>query len=112
MSYAALRPPAFDTNLLAQLELIRQRQFYFAAGGIPIPHIDPRDIGDVAAAALEDDTIQGPITLTGPEALTFSQVAERLSSHLGHRVDYIDATPLDWRAALIQPALRATTPTG
>lgn len=48
---------------------------------------------------------RAPITLTGPEALTFSQVAERLSSHLGHRVDYIDAPPLDWRAALIQAGL-------
>ena len=39
--------------------------------------------------------------LTGPEALTHADMAERLSEALGRRIEYVDVSPDTMRAALI-----------
>ncbi|GAB5536189.1 MAG: NmrA family NAD(P)-binding protein [Rubricoccaceae bacterium] len=67
-----------------------------AKGVLPVPagdgktsFIDARDVADVAAAWLVDDTAGLDILeLTGPEALDMFEVARILSDVTGHRVDY------------------------
>lgn len=107
LSYVALRPPAFMTNLLTQIELIRQGQTIWSAGDARIPHVDPRDLGEVAAALLtrSADDLQGAHTITGPETLSFDEVAQRISSAIGRPVQYVNAPPEDWRAGLLDAGL-------
>ena len=53
--------------------------------------VDIRDICAIAAKALVEDGHEGKTyVITGPEALTFQQVAETLSNVLGREIRYID----------------------
>ena len=53
--------------------------------------MDIRDIGAVAATIFTSSGHEGKTyVLTGPEALTFHQVAEKLSLVLGRQVRYVD----------------------
>jgi uncharacterized protein YbjT (DUF2867 family) len=55
-----------------------------------VSFVDTRDVAAVASRVLVDPDAHpaGPRTLTGPQALDFSQVALLLSSELGRRVSY------------------------
>ena len=56
------------------------------AGTAGSRYVDPRDVAEVAAAALADDGHDGrAYTLTGPEAITFEQIAQDLSRRSGAR---------------------------
>lgn len=64
-------------------------------GGQPTSFVDTRDIADVAAAALLDPGHAGQAyTLTGPQALTWVEVARLLGEAAGVQVRYSDP-PLD-----------------
>jgi uncharacterized protein YbjT (DUF2867 family) len=65
-----------------------------------IASIDVGDLADVAALALTTSGHEGKIySLTGPEALTMSEVAEKLSSAIGRHVRYVNVRPEEHRAA-------------
>ena len=56
----------------------------------PEPFVDADDIADVATAALLDDRHVGELyELTGPELLTFGQVAETVADLTGREVRYV-----------------------
>ncbi len=58
------------------------------------PFVSLEDVADVAALALTSDTHAGEVLeLTGPEALTFTEVARILSGVLGRRVEHVPGTP-------------------
>lgn len=90
--FVFLRPNWFMDNFhTSWLEPIRQ------AGVIPLPAadarsslIDARDIAASAAAALRTDRFDGrAFTLTGPEALTYSEAAATLSDASGREIRYV-----------------------
>jgi uncharacterized protein YbjT (DUF2867 family) len=65
--------------------------FYFPGGQGKVPAVDPWDVAAVAAVALTESGHQGQAyALTGPEALSFGQMADVLARVLGKPVDYID----------------------
>lgn len=98
-----LRCGYFMTNLLASAEEI-------AAGtlstpwplGHPLPWVDPRDIGDVAAARLLGPAWGGRLVqgVHGPADLTFSGVADVLAAALGHPVRAVHVPDAEFRATL------------
>ncbi|WP_200950470.1 MULTISPECIES: NmrA family NAD(P)-binding protein [Nocardia] len=98
-----LRCGYFFTNLLTQLDEIR-------AGTLstpwPLDHamawVDPRDIGEVAAARLLSDAWSGRVVqgVHGPRDLTFTEVAEILGRQLGHAVTPIRLADDEFRDAL------------
>jgi uncharacterized protein YbjT (DUF2867 family) len=92
LSRVLLRPAAYMTNLLQHAATIDHLGTLFApAGAAEIAFVDPRDVGEAAAAALTLDGHDGrAYTLTGPEAITFAQIAQDLSLALGRRVEYVD----------------------
>ncbi|GAA0554736.1 SDR family oxidoreductase [Chitinophaga japonensis] len=100
--YTFLRPNLFMQGLLGFREPIAQMGKFFAAiGDAAISLVDIRDIAAVAAKALTEAGHENKIyTLTGPEALTHQQLAERLSEALGRTITFIDVTPADMRQAL------------
>jgi uncharacterized protein YbjT (DUF2867 family) len=90
-----LRPSFYTSNLLAAAGPVRHSDTLPAAAGTaPIAMVDPADVAAVAARVLLDDTATaGVLHLTGPEALTYAQVAQRLSDVLGRAITYLDAPP-------------------
>jgi uncharacterized protein YbjT (DUF2867 family) len=94
----------FMTNVFAMAEAIRQTGCLFLpAGDAKVAMIHPADVGAAAAAVLADHSHAEPsYTLTGPEAITFSAVAERLSAATGGTVTFVDVPDEQAQAGLVQ----------
>ncbi|GAB7106682.1 SDR family oxidoreductase [Streptomyces phaeofaciens JCM 4814] len=87
-----LRSSHLMSNLLGSAATIRQAgRFFLPAGDARIAMIDPRDVAAAAAAALTTDGHDGRThVLTGPEALTYGDVARRLSGVVGRPIEFVD----------------------
>jgi len=98
-----LRSCFYMTNLLASAEQVRSTGRLFApAGEGRIAMIDPRDTAAVAARVLVEDGHAGmTYELTGPEAITFAQVAEALATATGSTVEYVDVPDEAAHAGLV-----------
>ena len=60
----------------------------------------------VAGAALRDDTHLGQTyVLTGPEALSYGQVAQRMTTSLGREVNYVPLADDAYQGALVSAGL-------
>ena len=103
-----LRCGYFFTNLLLNLDAVR-------AGALPTtmppdmarPWVDPRDIGDVAAARLlaRDWTGRQVQAVHGPEDLSWNRVAEVLTEVIGRTVTVAPMTDADLRTVLLDAGL-------
>ncbi len=102
-----LRPSTYASNLLAAAGSVAAAGRLFApAGSAPIAFVDPRDVADVAVAALTADAPTGTIhTLTGPESLTFDEVAARWAAVLGRPVGYVDVPDEAALGSMVQSGL-------
>ncbi len=103
MDHTFLRPNLFMQALLAFRDMIvAQGKFFAAAGDAKISVVDVRDIAAVAAAALTEDGHAGKTyNLTGPEPLTHSDMAKKLSQALDRKIEYIDVPPEAMKEALV-----------
>jgi uncharacterized protein YbjT (DUF2867 family) len=104
IAYTFLRPNGFMQDLLTySAETIRtQSAFYAAQGQGAVSHIDVRDIGAVAVKVLSESGHAGKAyALTGPEALTNDQIAEKLSRAIGRPIRYVDLPPADLKKAML-----------
>ncbi|MEM9494158.1 MAG: NmrA family NAD(P)-binding protein [Myxococcota bacterium] len=106
MAFTHLRPYGFMQNLLGFIPAIRRTGRFFATtGDTPMNMVDARDIADVAAVALtRPGSPRGAYVLTGPEAVSYPDVARRMSA-LGAEVLYVDQTPAALRASLLRAQL-------
>ncbi|WP_132991876.1 NmrA family NAD(P)-binding protein [Gordonia zhaorongruii] len=90
----ALRPNLFMQGLLAVAGTVRHTGTLPAPiGSAPVSIIDARDIGDVAARAVVAAHPMGVQTLTGPEALTHAELADRLGTATGQTISFDDVDP-------------------
>jgi uncharacterized protein YbjT (DUF2867 family) len=82
----------YMTNLVASAEPVQRTGKLFAPlAGAKIAMIDPRDTGAVGAAALTTSGYEGKtLELSGPEALTYEQVADELSTATGRTIEFVD----------------------
>jgi uncharacterized protein YbjT (DUF2867 family) len=93
-----LQPSFFTSVLDRQRALIARGRVVLPFGRGRIAWVDPADIAAVAAVALTSDT-EGPIRITGPEALDGDEVAARIGAR---RID----PPLPaWRDAVVADGL-------
>lgn len=75
--------------------------FYANAGRARISMVDTRDVAAVAAVLLTEPGHDGEVVeVTGPEALSYDDVAVKLSAVLGQRVSYVAASDSAMRQAL------------
>src|SRR5499426_299903 len=90
--FTILQPNSFHQNILSSVNTIRaQGLFYLPLKNAAQSTVDIRDISAVAAKVFTTSGHDGKTyVLTGPEALTFHQVAEKLSSLLGRNIQYVD----------------------
>ena len=94
--FTHLRPPFFMQNILRFAPSIRtSSQFVGALQRGKVAMIDVQDIASVAGKALTTPGHAGKAyVLTGPEALSYQEIAARMSRILGRTVEYTDV-PLD-----------------
>ena len=93
LPFTFLRPNFFMQNLLGSAAQIKSQGAIFQPGGSQsASHIDITDIAAAAAAVLRDPArhVNQAYTLTGPQSLTFDQIADILSRVIGKPVKYID----------------------
>jgi uncharacterized protein YbjT (DUF2867 family) len=104
LDWTFLRPNFFMQNLLLYAGSIANAGlFALPLGDAKAALIDARDVGEIAAKALSEDGHGNKIyRLNGPELLTFGEVAARMSKTLGKSVKYVDQSPEDFRATLMQ----------
>jgi uncharacterized protein YbjT (DUF2867 family) len=90
--FTILQPNSFHQNILSSADTIKaQGAFYWPLKDAAQSTVDIRDINAVAARVFTSSGHEGKTyTITGPEALTFQQVAEKLSAVLGRDIRYVD----------------------
>jgi len=96
LTWTMVKPNFFMQNLLSSAATIKaQRKFFLPMGNGTTGMADIRDIGAVCAEVLTGKGHAGQsYEITGPEVLTFHDVADRFSEVLGEKVEYI-AMPMD-----------------
>ena len=102
LTFTFLRPNLYMQGLLNFRQSIKQKDAFFAAAGdARISAVDVRDLADVAVLALTTSQHDNKTyDLTGPEALTFSDMARELSKAVGRAITFVDVPPESMRAAL------------
>jgi uncharacterized protein YbjT (DUF2867 family) len=92
LPFTHLRPPFFMQNILRFAPAIRANsEFVGALRQGKVAMIDVHDIAAVAGTALTTPGHAGKAyVVTGPEALSYQEIAERISAILGRKVTYND----------------------
>jgi uncharacterized protein YbjT (DUF2867 family) len=90
--FTILQPNSFHQNMLSSANTIKaQGVFYWPLKNALQSTVDLRDISAVAVKVFASPGHEGKTyVITGPEALTFQQVAEKLTSVLGRKIQYLD----------------------
>ncbi|MBI3941573.1 MAG: SDR family oxidoreductase [Chloroflexi bacterium] len=96
--YIHLRPNLFMQNLLRSAPLIAsQGMITSSTGETGISWIDVRDIAAVATKVLTEEGHEGrTYDLTGPESISYGQIAEKLSAMLGKQITYASLTDVEY----------------
>jgi uncharacterized protein YbjT (DUF2867 family) len=101
LTFTFLRPNLYMPGLLNFRQSIQETSAFFAAGDARISAVDVRDLADVAVAALTTAPHANTSdALTGPEALTCAEMAQRLSRAVDRPITCGDVPPGSMRAAL------------
>lgn len=101
ISATVLRPNLYLQSLLAFADTIAQGTLAAPIGTAAVSAIDTRDIADAAAAVLVSNNHDNETyTLTGPRAITHSEIADALSTATGSSIAFQDLSPEHFTAAL------------
>jgi uncharacterized protein YbjT (DUF2867 family) len=108
LAFTHLRPHFLMQNMLMFAPTIStENAFYAPMKDGRIGLVDARDIATVAASVLTEDSHAGhSYDLTGPEALSFFDLAEKFSAVRKRQISYVDIPPARAREGM----LRAGTP--
>ncbi|WP_052852784.1 NmrA family NAD(P)-binding protein [Streptomyces avicenniae] len=106
--WTVVRANWFDQNFSESFfqEGVAAGELVAPVGDAVEPFVDADDIADVATAALLDPRHIGrTYELSGPDLLSFWDVADILSSAIGRPVSYVPVSDADYRAALTAQGL-------
>jgi ergot alkaloid biosynthesis protein len=91
--WAVLRPTWFMQNFSEQQHLYTIKDsgcFYSATDNGKVPFIDVNDIANVAVEALiGDDILNRDLILTGPQSISYDEVANILTQVIGRQVKHV-----------------------
>ncbi len=110
VGYTIVRPNLFMQNLgeTDAAPIKQQGAIFNSAGDGVMSFIDARDIAAVAATALSGEEHVGQTyDLTGPEALSYGEVVQKLTALLSHPVRYVPLDDEAFRDALLAAGLSA-----
>jgi uncharacterized protein YbjT (DUF2867 family) len=108
LPYVIVRPNLFLQNIPESTipAIDASGTLYADAGEARISMVDTRDVAAVAALALTEPGYAGAhFEVTGPEALSYTDVAAKLTSVLGRRISYVGASDDAVRQALLGAGL-------
>ena len=108
LPYVIVRPNLFVQNIPESTipSLDASGTFYADAGEARISMVDTRDVAAVACRALTEPGHAGAhYDITGPEALSYTDVAAKLSAAMGRRISYAGASDDAVRQALLGAGL-------
>lgn len=108
LPYVIVRPNLFLQNIPESTipSIDTSGNFYVDAGQARISMVDTRDVAAVAAVALTEPGHAGAhYDITGPEALSYADVAAKLTVALGRPITYIDTPDEAVRQALLGAGL-------
>ena len=102
MAYTHLRPNLYMQGLIAfRASIASEGRFFAPAGEARVSIVDVRDIAAVATAALTSNSHEGKVyDVTGPEALTHTEIAVHLSEALSKQITFTDIPEAAMRSAL------------
>jgi uncharacterized protein YbjT (DUF2867 family) len=104
ISFTFLRPNEFMQNFVNfhSPSIKGNNAFYIPLEDAKVSLVDVRDIAAVAVKSLTDDDKHKNKTylITGPEALSYHQVAEILSNTTGRKINYVNISDEEARAAM------------
>ena len=102
LTYTCLRPHSFMQNTLGFAPLISTQSQFFTPPSAAVPVVDVRDIAAVACSVLLENGHEGKTyTITGPEALTYSQMGEKIGKAIGKPVRHVEVPPEAARAGML-----------
>ena len=110
MAWTFLRPNSFMQNVVTYMSntIKAEAAFYSASGEGKISHVDVRDIVAVAVEALtEPDHAGKAYTLTGPDALSYDELANELSKAVGRLIRHISLSPADLKNGMLAEGMPA-----
>jgi uncharacterized protein YbjT (DUF2867 family) len=110
ISFTILRPNSFHQNVLTYFapSIRAQGVFYGSMGQARVSFLDVRDIASVAAKTLTGGQPSGKTyELNGPEALSYAEVAEKITKHAGRAVQYVDIPAEAQRKAMLEQGMPA-----
>lgn len=107
IGYTILRPTGFMQNTIAYAGSVSSEgRFYAPLADAKVAWIDVRDIAAVAAEALTGEGHEGKVyDLTGPEALSNREIAQKLSAALGKTVEHVEVSYEGAREAMVGAGL-------
>ena len=108
MAHCILRPNSFMQNVLTYYapSIRTQGAFYSSMGNARTSYLDVRDIAVVAAKALHGGEHDAQTyELNGPEALTYAEVADKISKHAKISVKYVDIPVEAQRKAMLEQGM-------
>jgi uncharacterized protein YbjT (DUF2867 family) len=103
LEWTVLQPHAFMQNLLANAgSIVAEGVLYGTSGEGRIGTVDTRDVAAVARTVLTEPGHAGrTYVLTGPEALSYGDIAATLAAVLGRDVRYVDVPPDRYEQTLL-----------
>jgi uncharacterized protein YbjT (DUF2867 family) len=104
LAFTILRPTSYMQQLFLFAPAIASTgSFQLAMGAGAVAVVDTRDVAAVAVCALTQSGHENRIyDLTGPEALTFEEMALELSHATGKKITYVHVPPEYARKQLLQ----------
>lgn len=107
LAWCVLRPNSFLQNLLTYYAptIRTQGAFYASMGNARTSYLDVRDIAVVAAQALRGQHDGKTHELNGPEALSYPEVAEKISKRAGVSARYVDLPVDALRKAMLEQGM-------
>jgi uncharacterized protein YbjT (DUF2867 family) len=108
LPHVIVRPNLFLQNIPESTipSIDASGNFYVDAGQARISMVDTRDVAAVAAVALTEPGHDGAhYDVTGPEALSYANVAAKLTNAMGRQIAYVDAPDDAVRRGLLAAGL-------
>jgi uncharacterized protein YbjT (DUF2867 family) len=109
MAFTHLRAGEFMHSYFRQLpSILNQGALFLPMADARIASIDIGDIAEIAADVLTSSGHEGEAyPITGPEALTMTEVADKLSAATGTPIRYVNVTPEDAKAVQLAAGMPA-----
>lgn len=107
IEYTFLHPHSFMQNFLFDSGTIKEQGVIYAPmGNGRIGLVDARDIAAVAVEALTGEGHEGQTyKITGPEAISYYDVAKSFSDALGKEIKYVDVDPDEAYKSMIEAGM-------